>query len=117
MHLHYHPYFLSSTLLCPHYFFCYLFTSEKEPSPREGAGLCTLVESSGPRREACSLLCSMERCPCDPSELKEEALALSRKPEDRDREVYVQIAQSLQGGEAHGARGEADKDLIRLSMQ
>lgn len=86
------------------------------PSPREGAGLCTPVESSGPRREATSL-CSEDRCPCDPSELKEEVLALSRKPEDRDREVYVQITQSLQGGEASGARGEADKDLILLSKQ
>lgn len=64
-----------------------------------------------------SLLCSMERCPCDSSELKEEVLALSRKPEDRDREGYVQTAQSLQGGETYGARGEASKALIQLSMQ
>lgn len=73
-----------------------------------------LFRSPHLRREVCSLLCSRERYPCDPPE---EGLALSRKPEDRDGGVYVQIAQSLQGGEAYGAGGEADKDLIWLSMQ
>lgn len=38
-------------------------------------------------------------------------------PMKGDREGYVQIAQSLLGAEAHGARGTADKGLIELSMQ
>lgn len=44
-------------------------------------------------------------------------LTLSRKSEDRDREGYVQITQSLLEGKTYGARGEADKDLIWLSMR
>lgn len=59
----------------------------------------------------------MERCPRDPSELREEALALSRKPGDRDREDYVQMAQSLQGGKSSGTRGEAAKGSDTAHMQ
>lgn len=37
--------------------------------------------------------------------LEMEALALSRKPGDRDREDYVQMAQSLQGKVFQDQRG------------
>lgn len=64
-----------------------------------------------------SIRCSVERCPRDPSELREEALALSRKLGDRNREDYVQMAQSLQGGRSSGTRGEADKGSDKAHMQ
>lgn len=45
--------------------------------------------------------------------LEMEALALSRKPGDRDREDYVQMAQSLQGESLPGPEGKLIKDLIQ----
>lgn len=58
----------------------------------------------------------MEGCPHDPSDIREEVLTLFRKAEDRDREGYVQITQSLPEGKTYGTRGEADKDPIWLNM-